>query len=277
LLLQSEGSVRIRWTKERFLSELKAVAERLGTTSASAFHKDPQGRRVSAAFSHHKEEWGFENWKEAVEAAGIDYTSVRIRWTKERFLSELKAVAERLRTTSASAFLKDPQGKRVYAAFSRHKEVLGFSSWQEAVEAASVTQFDVDEYPYYSTYWAMALVYFIAQELGYSYPDAEHNLGELEDIFQKGVFLSNQLDETIEALAAIKEMETSRDWEILGNCVFHRIVVYLSREKVILIYDSDGLEKVRRRFIELLPDIVDLLKMHFPGELSLKWIVDTVE
>jgi hypothetical protein len=60
-----------RWTKELFLQKLRDVAIRLGTTSSEAFNNDSEGSRVYRAFRTHKVEWRYENWREAVRAAGL--------------------------------------------------------------------------------------------------------------------------------------------------------------------------------------------------------------
>lgn len=125
-----------RWTRELFLKELKAIAGELGTTSTAAFRKDKRGWNLYFAFIRHKEEWGFKNWAEALNAAGLEPVSTR--WSKEAFLEELRKVAARLGTTSTTTFQRDRIGRRVYHAFIRHKEEWEFKNWREAVETAGI-------------------------------------------------------------------------------------------------------------------------------------------
>ena len=130
-----------KWTKEVFLEKLREIAQRLGTTSTSAFLEDPEGRKIYCAFHNYKEKWGFESWAEAVEAAGLKHDVKRSfspGWTKEVFLEKLREIAQRLGTTSTSAFLEDPEGRKVYSVFQYHKQEWGFESWTEAVEAAGL-------------------------------------------------------------------------------------------------------------------------------------------
>lgn len=148
-VIRDKKTSRISWTKEVFQKKLKQVSERIESTSAMNFNNDEEGVKVYSAFTRHKEEWGYNDWRDALETTGLEI-SKKTKWKKGLFKEKLKEVADRLGSTSSSKFENDEMGSKVYSAFTRHKEEWEYGSWKKAVKSAGLT-------PIESTDWTKEL------------------------------------------------------------------------------------------------------------------------
>lgn len=129
------------WTAEKVIESIHEM-EHAGTDLRHGAIQTHNKKLVSAAIRY------FGSWKSAVEAAGVDYESLRKsseelrlqkigKWSRERILEEVRALLDRKEDMRAVVV------KNKYPAlFSAAVSPRYFGNWREAVSAAGV---DYDE------------------------------------------------------------------------------------------------------------------------------------
>ncbi len=127
---------RTQWTKELILKEIKKLNSR-GENLQYINIKENFHALCSAAVRE------FENWGNAVEAAGIDYDKFRTRkeplyWTKEKIVDEILELYEKGKDLSYSN-MREKYNPLVMAAVKPRL----FNGWRYAVDAAGI---NYDEY-----------------------------------------------------------------------------------------------------------------------------------
>ena len=127
------------WSKERIVSELKALHKKGVDISYNKLAKRNQSL-VSAAAYH------FGSFKKAVERAGIDYAVVsrRPRWNKQIVIGLIKAARKKHEDLNWAAVTgrRDELGKAAFAAIQPRL----FGSWARALHAAGLDADDVSRY-----------------------------------------------------------------------------------------------------------------------------------
>ncbi len=121
---------RRKWTRDRILSRIRQLHAAGCDISYAAAKREQQYLVVAASSPRF-----FGSWKAAVEAAGIDYSTVRKRkrWSREKIIEhirEIKRKGGRLRLTD----VRQSHSALVAAATSPRY----FGSWRAAVEAAGI-------------------------------------------------------------------------------------------------------------------------------------------
>jgi len=119
------------WTRDKVLQRIRQLAERgepLNHQDAKRSHPS----LVSAASSRRL----FGNWARAVEAAGIDYDSVRktTRWTRDRIVRTIRTLDGEGRPLNNSSMRR--MGYRGMMEAARRPGAFG--SWEAAVRAAGL-------------------------------------------------------------------------------------------------------------------------------------------
>jgi len=119
------------WTRDKLITTIKQLSDEgvdLSPTSIQKTH--------GALFSSARSRSHFGTWREAIEAAGIDYEGVKRikqRWSHEDILEQLRM------HHAAGEDLLDPQFKLkhrgLYLAACAHRY---FGSWRRAVQAAGL-------------------------------------------------------------------------------------------------------------------------------------------
>lgn len=150
-------SDRTQWTKELILREIKKLNSR-GENLQYINIKENFHALCSAAVRE------FENWGNAVEAAGIDYDKFRTRkepfyWTKEKIVDEILELYEKGEDLSYTN-MKDKYNSLVMASVKPRL----FNGWRYAVDAAGV---NYDEYRMRKPpgYWTKKRIIETIQEL----------------------------------------------------------------------------------------------------------------
>jgi len=127
------------WTKQRILTELKALHKKGRDLSYNNLAKKNQAL-VSAAAYH------FGSYRTAIERAGIDYADVvrRPRWTKPRVIALIKAARRKHEELNWASVTQRPDdlGKAAFAAIQPRL----FGSWDRALHAAGLDADDVSRY-----------------------------------------------------------------------------------------------------------------------------------
>lgn len=119
------------WTKEKLIAEIKKLQKQgvdLSPTSIQKTH--------SALFSSARSRSHFGSWRDAIEATGLEYDSlkrVKQRWTRADILNRIKELH------AQGEDLLDPKFKvkyrSLYLAACAHRY---FGSWRRAVTAAGL-------------------------------------------------------------------------------------------------------------------------------------------
>ncbi len=139
------------WTKERIVSELKALNKKKVDLSYNNLAKRNQAL-VSAAAYH------FRSYRKAVEKAGLDYEEIarRPRWTKPRIIATIKAAKKKNQSLNWAAVTKrrDDLGRAAFAAIQGRL----FGAWERALTAAGL---DADEISRYRRWSKNTIVYEI--------------------------------------------------------------------------------------------------------------------
>jgi hypothetical protein len=128
------------WTKDRIVAELRRLnRSKDAALSYNALSKKNQSL-VSAAAYH------FGSYRNAIEAAGIDYADItrRPRWTRQRIIQEIKGARRRGEELHWSAVTqrRDELGKAAFAALQPRL----FGTWNRALHAAGLDSDDVSRY-----------------------------------------------------------------------------------------------------------------------------------
>jgi len=127
-----KGLIPVRWTRKTIVDEIRRLhGKRVELNYSSAETNHLNLVRAGA--------WHFGTWRQAIEAAGIDYDKLAKyqRWDRERIverIQQLHAHGADLSWRSVSTHLDPP----LAAAALRSN---GFSSWREAIRAAGL---DID-------------------------------------------------------------------------------------------------------------------------------------
>lgn len=121
---------RRKWTRERILSRIRQLHAAGCDISYAAARRKQQYLVVAASSPRF-----FGSWKAAVEAAGIDYTTVskRKRWSRERIIEQIREIgreSSRLRLTDVR---RSHSALAAAATSPRY-----FGSWRAALEAAGI-------------------------------------------------------------------------------------------------------------------------------------------
>ncbi|MDO8587316.1 MAG: hypothetical protein Q7T82_09775 [Armatimonadota bacterium] len=125
------------WTGEEVLSRIRSLSEAGGDLAPGTVAKIAP-RLLSAACRY------FGSWGQAVEAIGIDYSALletahrragenRSKWSRERILERIRALAEK-NETLATTIVSLKYGDLYSAACSPRY----FNGWAKAVEAAGI-------------------------------------------------------------------------------------------------------------------------------------------
>lgn len=119
------------WTKEKLIAEIKRLHAEGVDLSPTAIQKTH-----SALFSSARSGSHFGSWRDAIEAAGLDYDDlkrVKQRWSREEILLRIREMH------TQGHDLLDPKFKiknrSLYLAACAHRY---FGSWRRAVEAAGL-------------------------------------------------------------------------------------------------------------------------------------------
>jgi hypothetical protein len=127
------------WTKDKILAELRRLSRTGARLSYVAMTQSHQSL-VSAAAYH------FGSYRQAVEAAGLDYAALRARprWNKQNVIALLKQARRGGEDLHWSAVSKrrDALGRAAFAAVQPRL----FGSWVRALSAAGIDVDDVSPY-----------------------------------------------------------------------------------------------------------------------------------
>jgi hypothetical protein len=119
------------WTKDKIVARIRELQRRGGALSHQEA-KQSQPSLVSAASSPRF----FGSWARAVDAAGLDYDSVRKtrRWTKDRIVQTIRKLYQEGRPLNNSSMRRI--GYRGMMAAARRPAFFG--SWEAAIRAAGL-------------------------------------------------------------------------------------------------------------------------------------------
>lgn len=134
---------RTKWTQATIVQHIQELHRRGVDLSARRARSEH-----SALFSSARSPSHFGSWRKAVEAAGIEYESVRRgghSWPRQAILEEIKAAAARGDNLLSTEF-KRRNARLVHAASA--KRHLG--SWKKALHAAGVDYATLREEHYWS-------------------------------------------------------------------------------------------------------------------------------
>ncbi|HEX8550511.1 MAG TPA: hypothetical protein VF681_03035 [Abditibacteriaceae bacterium] len=119
------------WTRDKLIDEIRKLDKQGVDLSPTAIQKSH-----GALFSSARSRSHFGNWREAIEAAGLDYEDikrVKQRWSRDEILAQIRKHHEN------GEDLLDPQFKLrergLYLAACAHRY---FGSWRRAVQAAGI-------------------------------------------------------------------------------------------------------------------------------------------
>lgn len=119
------------WTRDKLVGEIKKLHNQGVDLSPTAIQETH-----GALFSSARSRSHFGNWRDAIEAAGLDYEGikrVKQRWSHEEILDQIRA------HHAAGEDLLDPEFKLkhrgLYLAACAHRY---FGSWRRAVHAAGL-------------------------------------------------------------------------------------------------------------------------------------------
>ena len=119
------------WTREKLVGEIKKLHEQGVDLSPTAIQETN-----GALFSSARSRSHFGNWRDAIEAAGLDYEDIKRtkqRWSRDEILAQIRLHHEN------GEDLLDPQFKLrergLYLAACAHRY---FGSWRRAVTAAGI-------------------------------------------------------------------------------------------------------------------------------------------
>ncbi len=124
------------WSKEKIVKRIQELNEE-GEDLSHEAAKNKYGALVSAASSKRY----FGSWKDAIEAAGLDYSDIRKinRWTKDNIIETIRELHDQGKSVNNSNMRR--MGYRgMMEAASREKS---FGSWAAAVEAAGLDYSEV--------------------------------------------------------------------------------------------------------------------------------------
>jgi len=128
-----------RWTKQKIVAHIRGLSQRGEDLSYNCIARRRQGL-LSAANYH------FGSWKNAVEAAGIDYDGQvrRIpKWTRDRIVETIRLARDAGADLSWTSISKHPEySGMAYAAIRSSR----FGSWDDALRAAGIDPSRVRRY-----------------------------------------------------------------------------------------------------------------------------------
>ena len=131
------------WTKRKIVERIQSLAERGEDLSYNRMARGRQG--LLAAANYH-----FGSWREAVNAAGVDYANqVRKipKWTKDNIAAAIREAHEKGEDLSWTNVTRDKTYSALAYAAIREKR---FGSWDEALRAAGVDPRKVRRYESWS-------------------------------------------------------------------------------------------------------------------------------
>ncbi len=160
------------WTKEKLIAEIKRLHAEGVDLSPTAIQKTH-----SALFSSARSGSHFGSWRDAIEAAGLDYDDlkrVKQRWSREEILLRIREMH------TQGHDLLDPKFKiknrSLYLAACAHRY---FGSWRRAVEAAGLDHETMREGHIWTRTRILRTIQQLSQEnkpLGWAYIE-EHEPG----------------------------------------------------------------------------------------------------
>lgn len=120
-----------RWTQDRILAEITRL-------HAQGVDLSPTGIRKThgALFSSARSQSHFGSWRAAVQAAGLDYSTIKRGeqiWSKERIVRAIRKHHERGADLLSAEFKR--ANRQLYSAACAKRY---FGSWRRAVEAAAL-------------------------------------------------------------------------------------------------------------------------------------------
>ncbi|MCC6446178.1 MAG: hypothetical protein IT210_22340 [Armatimonadetes bacterium] len=131
-----------KWSKERILEEIQYL-NGLGKDLSHSRVQTTNPKLTSAAIRY------FGSWKNAVEAAGVDYDTIRehseeqraqkvSKWSQERIVEEILSLRQTGEDLRASVIEK--KYPALFSSASRY-----FGGWQEAIASARIDYVEVKE------------------------------------------------------------------------------------------------------------------------------------
>lgn len=119
------------WTREKLVETIRDLADQgvdLSPTSIQKTH--------SALFSSARSRSHFGNWRDAIEAAGLDYDDIKRikqKWSREEILQQIRAHQAQGHDLLNPAF--KIKHRNLYLAACAHRY---FGSWRRAIQAAGL-------------------------------------------------------------------------------------------------------------------------------------------